>query len=259
LVLVVKDAAVLKAALANPQVTAAFRRIQTGGLLSNREGAFPLSIVGIEPEAEAPVSLVAENVVDGRWLTATDEDSILVGRGLADVMGLQIGDRITMVGSDAHKQNRQRTMTVVGIYDLGMPTIEKQTVYISLAEAQSLFDLRGQSTQVQVNLKNLGEESLVVDALAPALQQLDDEDRAILQLRFCGNVKLARIAEMIGAPAKPFYRRVEDLMHVLRTALRAHGVSDADVLAIIEHPDSGLGAVLEGAVGGKTGERPSVP
>ena len=74
-----------------------------------------------------------------------------------------------MVGSDAHKQNRQRTMTVVGIYDLGMPSIEKQTVYISLAEAQSLFDLRGQSTEVQINLKNLGNESVVVNVLAPAL------------------------------------------------------------------------------------------
>src|SRR3990172_8695803 len=37
------DEAVVQAALANPEVTAAFRRIQTGGLLTNREGAFPLS------------------------------------------------------------------------------------------------------------------------------------------------------------------------------------------------------------------------
>ncbi len=163
------DEAVIQAARANPNVTAAFRRIQTGGLLSNREGAFPLSIIGIEPEAEAPVSLIAENVVNGRWLTPSDEDSILIGRGLADVMGIQVGDRLTMVGSDAHKQNRQRTVTVVGIYDLGMPTIEKQTIYISLAEAQSLFDLRDQSTEVQINLKNLGQENLVVETLAPAL------------------------------------------------------------------------------------------
>ena len=42
-------------------------------------------------------------------------------------MGVKVGDRITLVGSDIHKQNRQRTMTVVGIYDLGMPTIEKGT------------------------------------------------------------------------------------------------------------------------------------
>jgi ABC-type lipoprotein release transport system permease subunit len=164
------DEAVIQAALAHPDVTAAFRRIQTGGLLSNREGAFPLSIIGIEPEAEEPVSLIAENVMDGgRWLAATDEDSILVGRGLAEVMDIKVGDRVTMVGSDSHKQNRQRTMTVVGIYDLGMPSLEKQTIYISLAEAQSLFDLHGQSTEVQINLNNLGGEDVVVSALVPSL------------------------------------------------------------------------------------------
>jgi len=163
------DEAVVKAALSNPDVISASRRIQTGGLLSNREGAFTISIIGIEPEVEAPTSLIAENISAGRWLTAEDQDSILIGRGLADVMDVQIGDRITMVGSDVHKQNRQRTMTVAGIYDLGMPTLEKQTVYISLAEAQALFNLRDQSTEVQINLNDVGKEARVVDALAPAM------------------------------------------------------------------------------------------
>jgi ABC-type lipoprotein release transport system permease subunit len=163
------DQAVVQAALAHPDVIAATRRIQTGGLMSNREGAFVISIIGIEPEAEAPVSLINENISAGRWLTAGDQDSILIGRGLADVMGVQVGDRLTMVGSDAHKQNRQRTMTVIGIYDIGMPSLEKQTVYLSLAEAQALFDLRGQSTEVQVTLNNVGQEARVVAALAPAM------------------------------------------------------------------------------------------
>jgi ABC-type lipoprotein release transport system permease subunit len=163
------DEAVVQAALANPDVIAAARRIQTGGLMSNREGAFSISIIGIEPEAEAPISLINENIVDGRWLAADDQDSILIGRGLADAMGVQVNDRITMVGSDAHKQNRQRTMTVIGIYDIGMPSLEKQTVYISLAEAQTLFDLRGQSTEVQINLDDVGQEARVVAALAPAM------------------------------------------------------------------------------------------
>jgi ABC-type lipoprotein release transport system permease subunit len=163
------DEAVVQAALAHPDVIAASRRIQTGGLLSNREGAFTISIIGIEPEVEALNSLVAESVSDGRWLVADDQDSILLGRGLANVMDVQIGDRITMVGSDIHKQNRQRTMTVTGIYDLGMPSIEKQTVYISLAEAQALFDLQDQSTEVQINLNDIGKEAAVVDALAPAM------------------------------------------------------------------------------------------
>jgi len=163
------DTAIVQAALSQPEVIAASRRIQTGGLVSNHEGAFSMSIIGIEPEAEAPVSLIAEHIVEGRYLEPTDEDAILIGQGLAEALSINVGDRITMVGSDVHKQNRQRTMTVIGIYDVGIPTIEKGTAYISLAEAQSLFNLRGQSTEVQITLKKVGIESAVVAALAPAL------------------------------------------------------------------------------------------
>ena len=161
------DAAIVKAALAQPNVIAAARRIQTGGLVSNREGSFPMSIIGIEPEAEAPVSLIAEHITAGRYVEATDEDSILIGQGLADALSLKVGDRLTMVGSDIHKQNRQRTMTVIGIYDIGIPSMEKATSYISLTEAQNLFGLHGQSTEVQITLKRVGTESKVVNALTP--------------------------------------------------------------------------------------------
>jgi ABC-type lipoprotein release transport system permease subunit len=163
------DTAVIKAALSQPNVIAVSRRIQTGGMISNREGAFPMNIIGIEPEAEAPVSLVAEHIVNGRYLQPSDEDSILIGQGLANALSIQVGDRLTMVGSDIHKQNRQRTMTVVGIYDIGIPTIEKSNAYISLSEAQNLFGLRAQSTEVQITLKKVGAESAMVAALAPLL------------------------------------------------------------------------------------------
>jgi len=161
------DSAIVKAALAQPNVIAAARRIQTGGLVSNREGSFPMSIIGIEPKAEAPVSLIAEHIVAGRYVETADEDSVLIGKGLADALALKVGDRLTMVGSDIHKQNRQRTMTVIGIYDIGIPSMEKATSYISLTEAQNLFGLHGQSTEIQITLKRVGTESKVVNALTP--------------------------------------------------------------------------------------------
>ena len=163
------DMAIVNAALSQPHVIAASRRIQTGGLITNREGAFPMTIIGIDPEAEAPVSLIAEHIVDGRYVEATDEDAVLIGKGLADSLALKVGDRVTMVGSDIHKQNRQRTMTVIGIYDIGIPSMEKATSYISLSEAQNWFELRGQSTEVQITLERVGTESALVAALTPQL------------------------------------------------------------------------------------------
>jgi len=159
------DEAALTAALAQPQVVAASRRINTSGMATNRKGAFPVSIIGIEPEKEMPVSLVAQNVSAGRYLTSEDQDMIFIGQGLADAMEIQVGDRITLVGRATHEQMRQRTMTVVGIYDVGMREIEKRSVYISLAEAQDLYNLTGQSTEVVISLQKLGQEPAVLSAL----------------------------------------------------------------------------------------------
>ena len=162
-------AAVVKAALADPQVLAATQRINTGGLASSREGAFAVGITGIQPEQELPVNLAAQHVIAGRYLTADDGDVIFIGKGLADAMDVTVGDRITLVGRSNHQQMRQRTMTIAGIYDLGMPDIEKSTVYISLSEAQTLYDLPGQSTEVAIVLKQLGKEPAVIAALRPVL------------------------------------------------------------------------------------------
>jgi ABC-type lipoprotein release transport system permease subunit len=164
------DAAVVQAARANPDVTGAARRITTGGLMSNHEGAFPISIYGTDAPAELTMnSLIAQHIAAGRYLAADDRDVALIGQGLATEMELGVGDRVTMVGSDIHKQNRQRTMTVVGIYDIGLADTEKKSVYISLAEAQDLYGLPGQSTEVDITLKRLGLEATVVAELAPRL------------------------------------------------------------------------------------------
>jgi putative ABC transport system permease protein len=161
--------AVVRAARAQSQVVAASRRINTAGFVSSRKATLPVMISGIEPELEAPVGLLARNISQGRYLTAGDEDLILVGQAMASRLQVGVGDRITLLGRATHEQMRRRTMTILGIYDLGLPEAEKQMVYISLAEAQTLFDLRDQATEVVVALQSVGQEKAVVAALQVAL------------------------------------------------------------------------------------------
>jgi ABC-type lipoprotein release transport system permease subunit len=161
--------AVVAAADAQPQVLAAAKRINTGGIVSSREGAFPVTITGIEPAVEAPLSIQAENVTQGRFLQDGDGDVILIGRGLADLLDVSAGDRVKLLGRGKHEEMRQRTMTVVGVYDLGMAEIEKGAAFITLAEAQSLYDLRDQVTEVSISLQSVGQEQAVISALRAAL------------------------------------------------------------------------------------------
>jgi len=196
--LVDPDAAV-EAALAQPEVVAVAQRVETGGMVSSREGTLSVVITGIEPEKEAPVSLVAENVVQGRWLEGFDEDVLLIGEELAERLELNVGDRVTLVGRATHQQMRRRTMTIVGIYDLGIPEIEKSMVYVSLFEAQTLFDLRDQATEVAVHLEQVGQEPPVVERLQAALpgyevdawDTLDPSTKQMMEIE-------AQVMEMFG-------------------------------------------------------------
>lgn len=111
-------------------------------------------------------------------------------------------------------------------------------------------------------IRSLDERRLgdrIGSALKKTLATLNDEDSFILRMRFCENVKLGRIAELMGLPQKPFYRRVEDLMRVLRKELEAQGVDGEDITAVMEHSETGIARVLRLARPGKTAERPSVP
>jgi putative ABC transport system permease protein len=160
--------AVVQAAEEHPNVVAASKRIVTGGLVTNREGAFAVTIVGVEVEKESRITPVADTIAEGRYLNPDDGDLIVIGQGLATAMEIGVGDRVTMVGNSKNEQTRQRTMTVVGIFDVGVPSVEKTTVYMSLGEAQQLFGLDGQVTEVVVSLHQIGQEPGVMDAINKA-------------------------------------------------------------------------------------------
>ena len=161
----------VKAAESQPGVEAALRHANTGGLITNREGAFSVSINGIEPEKEAPVNPIfqEEFLLDGRLLKADDEDVIFIGKGLADAMEVGVGDRISMSGKSTNEEMRKRTMTIIGVYDINLASLERQVLYISLSEAQLLYDLGDEVTEVILYTEVTGKEPPIVEALSTSL------------------------------------------------------------------------------------------
>lgn len=174
-------AAGMGASEVQPAVLAAARRIHTGGIVTNREGSFPVAITGVEPEIEQALSIQAENVAEGRYLLPDDGDAVFIGRGLARLLNVGVGDRVTLLGRSKDQSMRQRSMTVVGIYDLGMDEAERTAVFVTLAEAQSLYNLREQVTEVAITLANVGQEALIIADLQQALPGYEVDSWATLR------------------------------------------------------------------------------
>jgi ABC-type lipoprotein release transport system permease subunit len=167
-----------------PEVVAASKRINTPGIVSSRQGAYPVAITGIEPEIEAPLSIQAENVTEGRFLLEGEGDALLIGRGLADLLDIGVADRVTLTGRSRNERMRQHTMTIVGIYDLGMPEVEKSMVFITLPEAGLLYNLRDGATEVTLFLEQVGQEGGVVADLQAELPGYDVDSWETLRPEF---------------------------------------------------------------------------
>lgn len=186
--------AVVQAARALPDVQAVAQRINTAGIIINRGNSMPVAITAIQPDVEAPISLQAESVSQGRFLLPDDGDAIYIGKALADRLQVGVGDNVTLLGRSKNEAMRQHNFTVVGIYDLHTPEAEKGTVFIPLADAQTLYNLRGQVTEVPIFLKQIGSEATVMTALQSQLpnyeidswQTLKGDLKEALDVKFAG-------------------------------------------------------------------------
>jgi RNA polymerase sigma factor (sigma-70 family) len=72
------------------------------------------------------------------------------------------------------------------------------------------------------------------EALEGALGQLDDEDRLLVQLRLQQGLTLVSVARAFGVDARTLYRRWENLLRKLRTALEQRGYDVSQVSWVLE-------------------------
>jgi ABC-type lipoprotein release transport system permease subunit len=212
--------AVVQAVSAQPQVLAVGKRINTSGLITSRGNSAPVEITALEPEIEAPFSLQAQSISQGRFLSSSDGDSIVIGKGLADLLQVSVGDNVTLLGRSQNESLRQHVMTVVGIYDLHMPDAEKGTVFVPLADAQTLYNLRDQVTEAAVYLKDVGSEDQVVNTLQAALPNAEvDSWQALLP-------ELRQTLDMKGAFTSVF--------GIIVIAIASIGILNLMLMAVFE-------------------------
>jgi lipoprotein-releasing system permease protein len=104
-----------------------------------------ITILGIEPDQYQRIVTLPEKMALGEYrLTARDA---LIGTELAKDLGITVGDKLrvtTPIG-------RTDTFNVSGVFDLGNKGANQRTVYLSLRAAQTLLDLPGGASSIDVN------------------------------------------------------------------------------------------------------------
>ncbi len=131
------------------------------GFISRGEKNISVRIRGIDLDRADLIYQIRDRFVEGDFMVGKSQ--VLIGIGLADELELGPGDIIrlsSLTGSSG-------SYTVRGIFDLGNQALNASWIFISLEGAQSLFQLSGAITGIELQV----DEVFKADSLARRLER----------------------------------------------------------------------------------------
>ncbi len=120
-----------------------------------------VSIVGIEPDSYFRIVRLPDNIVAGTVRLSSQD--IVIGTELARYLGIGVGDRLTLTSG----ARTSGALTVTAIFDLGSRPVNERYVYIPLRTAQSLLDLIGGVTSIELTIADVYAAETVARRLQP--------------------------------------------------------------------------------------------
>ena len=119
-----------------------------------------VTLLGIEPDLYNRVVSLADRLIAGQLRVGAGE--VVIGSELARDLGAELGDklRVTTAGGAGE------TLTVTGIFDLGNKGVNARNVYVGLRTGQSLLDLVGGVSSMDLALRDLDEAERLAARIA---------------------------------------------------------------------------------------------
>lgn len=145
----------------NPQVTGSAPFIEAQGMLIHGKKVNGSIIRGILPDMEPAVSNVGEKMKEGKLTDLKPgKFDVILGRDLARILQVEVGDKITMVTPSANVtpagvSPRLKRFKVVGIFYVGMYEYDSSMAIIHLDDARRLFRMKNSVSGVRARLKDL--------------------------------------------------------------------------------------------------------
>lgn len=130
-------------------VTAASPSILGAGFAVRSGAKSPIVIRGVEPERFLAIIDLRKRMVAGRF--EVDGGNVVIGSKLASELGAGVGDKLRLSSSEGVDD----VVTVRGVFALGNEGIDGTWLVTSLRHAQSLFDLAGGVTTIELKVADV--------------------------------------------------------------------------------------------------------
>ena len=129
-----------------PDVMVVTPVVSGAGFVIRADANRAVTLTGIEPETYLNLIALKDKMISGSAEVGSTD--IVIGTELAKDLGVSTNDKLTLQTASGASV----TLQVRGIYDFGNKAANSRSVYVALRTAQSLLNLPGGATTLEINV-----------------------------------------------------------------------------------------------------------
>jgi ABC-type lipoprotein release transport system permease subunit len=131
-------------------------RAEGFGMITSPTDVSSVMLVGVDPAREKRLSRVAAHIRRGTFFEGAADRDIVIGSGLADRLGVGLGDRVVATVSQAGPGDLSQDMFLVsGIYRFGIREMDEGLAFVRLDKAQKMLGIGRGIHEIALKFKSI--------------------------------------------------------------------------------------------------------
>ena len=142
-----------------PHVSVVVGKLLGNGFMLKGEAVAPVQITGLEAKDISAIADIEAGLVAGS--SELMLGTAVVGSGLAESLGIGIGQSLVI----RSERDVEQSITIGGIFELGLAAVDDAAVYLNIRAARVLLDMPEGLSRYDIKLDDLQQARMVADDL----------------------------------------------------------------------------------------------
>jgi ABC-type lipoprotein release transport system permease subunit len=147
-------------------------RVKVPAVIMSERESRGITLLGIDPAAEAKISFVIGDIVEGQFLEDSADSGVIIGQKLLEKLDTRLGKRVVLMSQDPDNEIADRGFRIVGVFDSDPDIHEETYVFAGKETIQKMLGIEDRVTEVVF----LGDDVRNVEPLFQRVSELADSN-----------------------------------------------------------------------------------